>query len=364
MLQTFIPDFFIPFQAAYSLLQDAASRDRTTARRTALVEILWHERYLSRENLMARVEDRLGGGCFGDSAWEDTFNRDMLAVKEAFALSDSHLVYSRKKKLVGYYLRGDERLHPHLRKAISAAVHEIDVRQLGIYHSLGLVQRIRQALFASEQERWGLRYARGSKKEGVVNMTLAQFIRRMTHGLTTSGIMYAIIGTAAGWVWGEPRPAQELDLLVELRAGQNQVLSDYLQQAGLILTKDLPAGDADKPQRSVRITALHTGSDLRVNLTIPHTTDHFLQTAFQHTMELNFGRETGAVNVLSPEYLILLQLLEYSADRQPGHLRAIAAVYFNQGNKLDHSLIRTYAEKKGWMRVWEEIADQAAARQP
>ena len=59
------------------LLEDAITRDRTTARRAALLKILHQERYLTREQLIVRVEGILGVGCFGDSAWIDTFYRDM-----------------------------------------------------------------------------------------------------------------------------------------------------------------------------------------------------------------------------------------------------------------------------------------------
>ena len=70
-------------EAADILLQDAIKRDRTTARRAELVQILLHERRLTREQLIARVEGKLGKGCFGESAWEDTFFRDMKLVKRA-----------------------------------------------------------------------------------------------------------------------------------------------------------------------------------------------------------------------------------------------------------------------------------------
>ena len=66
------------------ILQDAIQRDLPTARRAALLEILWHERYLTRAQLMARVGLQLGKHCFGTSAWEDTFYRDMHVVKQAF----------------------------------------------------------------------------------------------------------------------------------------------------------------------------------------------------------------------------------------------------------------------------------------
>ena len=48
-----------------ALLQDAMQRDITTARRVAVLEILWHERYLTRSQLIARVEIRLGKTALG-----------------------------------------------------------------------------------------------------------------------------------------------------------------------------------------------------------------------------------------------------------------------------------------------------------
>ena len=53
------------------LLLDAAGRDLVTARRKHLLEILYHERYLTRAQLRYHVEGFLGKGCFGTSAWED-----------------------------------------------------------------------------------------------------------------------------------------------------------------------------------------------------------------------------------------------------------------------------------------------------
>ena len=86
------------------ILQDATQRDITTARRVGLLETLWNERYLTRSQLIARVELRLGKKCFGISAWEDTFYRDMRFVKQAFEAAGYRLLYSRNKKQAGYYL--------------------------------------------------------------------------------------------------------------------------------------------------------------------------------------------------------------------------------------------------------------------
>jgi hypothetical protein len=100
----------LPIVMKDTILQDAIQRDITTARRIALLEIMWRERYLKRSQLIARVELRLGKNCFGASAWHDTFYRDMRIVKQALEVAGYRLLYSRKKEQPGYYLDGQPAL--------------------------------------------------------------------------------------------------------------------------------------------------------------------------------------------------------------------------------------------------------------
>ncbi len=86
----------MPLAALDVLFADAIARDRTTARRAALLNILQHERYLTREQLISRVESKLGKRCFGDAAWIDTFFRDMQVVKRALRAASCQLAYSRR----------------------------------------------------------------------------------------------------------------------------------------------------------------------------------------------------------------------------------------------------------------------------
>jgi hypothetical protein len=135
------------------ILQDAIQRDLTTARRAALFRILWHERYLTRSQLMARVSRQLGEHCFGTSAWEDTFYRDMHVVKRAFKAAGYLLSYSRKKLQSGYYLQGQPALSPELRQVLRSSAAEVDQRQVDIYHRLSPADRFRQGCSISDTAR-------------------------------------------------------------------------------------------------------------------------------------------------------------------------------------------------------------------
>lgn len=126
------------------LLMDAAGRDLVTARRKNLLEILYHERYLTRAQLRYRVEDFLGKGCFGTSAWEDVFYRDMRVVKKAFQAAGYDMAYSRKNNYPGYYLRGEDAISPELAIRIAGSVADVDPQQMAVTRKLTPAERVQQ----------------------------------------------------------------------------------------------------------------------------------------------------------------------------------------------------------------------------
>jgi hypothetical protein len=140
-------------EAANVLLQDAINRDRTTARRAALVEILLQERYLTREHLIVRVEGKLGKGCFGASAWKDIFFRDMQLVKQALQAEGYKLAYSRSSLKPGYYLRDHAGISSNLDTILEGCVSEVDPSQIKILKKLTFKQRYQQGCSVSNLAR-------------------------------------------------------------------------------------------------------------------------------------------------------------------------------------------------------------------
>ena len=143
----------LPEKAQEILLQDAAQRDRATARRGCLLHILWRERYLTRQQLIVRVEGLLGRGCFGDSAWEDTFHRDMRLVCQAFKAAGYQLAYSRRPTRPGYYLVGQPTLHPDLARTLAGSIAEVDPAQIAIFRRMSPQERFRLGASISDTAR-------------------------------------------------------------------------------------------------------------------------------------------------------------------------------------------------------------------
>ena len=127
------------------LLRDAENRDPVTARRSHLARFLLRERYLTRENLMLRVESLMGFASFGDKRWKDNFYRDMRVVKIALKQAGLDLKYSRTGDRPGYYIAGEAPLHPDVKKEIAGALNEIDQKQIEIYQRILPAQKFYQA---------------------------------------------------------------------------------------------------------------------------------------------------------------------------------------------------------------------------
>lgn len=143
----------LPIVMKDAILRDAIQRDVTTARRIALVEILWHERFLTRTQLITRIELRLGRNCFGSSAWEDTFYRDMRIVKQAFETVGYRLLYSRNKQEPGYYMDGQPTLSSEFKQVLKSSAAEVDQRQIDIYRKLSFAERFHQGCSVSDTAR-------------------------------------------------------------------------------------------------------------------------------------------------------------------------------------------------------------------
>lgn len=150
----------IPQKALMTLLQDALNRDPVTTRRVHLLNILLHERYLSRQQLIVRVEGWLGKGCFGDTAWEDTFYRDLHVVKQALLAAGSQLKYSRRKGNSGYYLDQQPRLSAERAALLARSLAEVDPAQIRIWRQMSPAERFRLGCSVTDSARQAVAYRR------------------------------------------------------------------------------------------------------------------------------------------------------------------------------------------------------------
>jgi hypothetical protein len=142
----------LPVDLRLGLLQEAQARDLVTARRAALLALIWHESFLPAAGLMARIEAIVGRGCFGKAATA-TLKRDLRAVRAILAAQGLALRFSRRPGRRGYYIPGRPELAPELIAAIRAGMSDLDPHQIELARLLTPAQRVQQAGRLSDQLR-------------------------------------------------------------------------------------------------------------------------------------------------------------------------------------------------------------------
>ena len=135
----------LPEPAQRVLKSDAEKQNTATVRRRQLANILFRERYLTCESLMFRVEFRMGFASFGEKNRKANFYRDIHTVKAALKQAGYEVKYSRHQEKPGYYIFGEESLHPCVKKEIAEAFKEIDQSQIEIYKHISPAQKFYQA---------------------------------------------------------------------------------------------------------------------------------------------------------------------------------------------------------------------------
>ena len=123
------------------LMPDEEIQNITTVRRWHLANILFRERYLTREVLIFRVESVMGFASFGEKNREANFYRDMRTVKAALKQAGLDVKFSRSLDKPGYYFAGEDSLHPDVKKEIAGALGEIDQEQIEIYKRISPAQK-------------------------------------------------------------------------------------------------------------------------------------------------------------------------------------------------------------------------------
>jgi hypothetical protein len=132
-----------PYEEPKGLLGKVAIRDLADTRRNALLKLLRHECYLTRQQLMVRVEGLLGKGCFGDSAGGGVFFRDMRSVKRELVAAGYRVLYSRSRPKEGYYLQGQPAISEELAEILRRSAAEVDPAQIAIFRRMTPGERFR-----------------------------------------------------------------------------------------------------------------------------------------------------------------------------------------------------------------------------
>lgn len=163
------------------------------------------------------------------------------------------------------------------------------------------------------------------------------------------GVPYLVTGGIAVLVWGRPRFTADIDIVVELKAGQIAALAEAIRGLG-------SAGYLDSAQmeRALAVEGEFNFIDgttgVKVDFWILKGGDTFDRSRLGRrvTKEVLGQR----VYFTSPEDLILIKLLWHKTSLSSRQLEDVESIFKFSGDELDRAYLREWGEHLG---VWEHL---------
>lgn len=178
-----------------------------------------------------------------------------------------------------------------------------------------------------------------------------ELLRHLVEALEALDLRYAIGGSMASIVYGEPRATLDIDVVVDLAARDAARLKDSLEPHGFVLD-DRAARDAIRDRRQFKV--LHPESGMKV--------DVFVMGDVVERSQIERRRRLAALPGLTatfspPEELIVKKLEYHASGGGDKHLRDIASMLVISGEEIDRERIEARVGDTGLEAAWKAVLE-------
>jgi hypothetical protein len=171
------------------------------------------------------------------------------------------------------------------------------------------------------------------------------------------GVRYAVVGSTASTIYGEPRFTNDIDVVVELRPEHIDSLGQAFPHPEFYLSR--PAAESAVRQRS-QFNIIHPSSGLKIDCIVAKG-DEFDQSRLNRAIPVTRGEGAYTVRFAAAEDVILKKMEYFRLGQSEKHARDICGILKGQGDRIDRQYIRHWAERMGLSEIWEAILVRLAA---
>ena len=180
-----------------------------------------------------------------------------------------------------------------------------------------------------------------------------ELLRRVVEILEEQEITYALVGSLASGVYGEPRLTQDIDIVVELQHSQVRRLCDAF-----------PAPEYYVSEKAAREAVSVAGQFNVIHPTSGNKIDFMIarRDAWGRTQMHRRRREQILPDrpgyAAAPEDVILGKLWYYQEGGSEKHFRDIGAMLQVSGDEIDTEYIDRWARELGLSELWQSVLDR------
>ena len=185
-------------------------------------------------------------------------------------------------------------------------------------------------------------------------MEQSDLLRLAAQTLDRLGISHAVVGSIASGVWGETRFTQDIDIVVDLRADQVQLLCDAFSAPEFYVSQ---SAAHDALARAGQFNVIHPTSGNKIDFLVAGQTD-WAVAQLRRSKSVPVFSDCD-VSVAAPEDIILGKLIYYREGGSEKHLRDIAGILRISGDLVDRDYVDKFADRLGVTDLWQAVLRRA-----
>lgn len=184
-------------------------------------------------------------------------------------------------------------------------------------------------------------------------MTQLELLRHVVGALEQLEIPYAIVGSFASGIWGEPRMTLDIDVVVQLGGDEAGQLVDAFPSDEFYVSRTA----VDEAVRTHgQFNVIHPTSGNKVDfMVVGGTVWSTSQIARRRRVQI---LPDLSANVAAPDDVILGKLMYYCEGGSDKHLRDIAGILKRSGELVDGKYVDRIAPDLGAADAWRELLRQ------
>jgi hypothetical protein len=177
-----------------------------------------------------------------------------------------------------------------------------------------------------------------------------ELLRHVSETLDRLAVPYMLVGSFAGYAYGEPRLTQDIDLVLELPTKSVSPFCAAFPPPDFYLSE--PAV-RDAIRSRFQFNILHLTSGNKVDCVFPRNDDWGRTQLSRRRRQLILDDLESYL--AAPEDVILGKLWYYSEGGSDKHLRDIAGILRVSGDQVDRADVTAWATKLGYLDLWERV---------
>jgi hypothetical protein len=188
-------------------------------------------------------------------------------------------------------------------------------------------------------------------------MEQSDLLRKMAETFDKLGIAYAVVGSTASTMYGDPRLTNDIDIVIDLQPQHVEAFCAEFPSSEFYLSR--PTLESAVKKR-FQFNIIHPASGFKIDCFLAGS-DPFDQGQLARALRVPKEGGSYAVQFAAPEDVVIKKMEYFQIGQSEKHARDICGILKHEAARVDREYIRQWADRKGLTEIWESILDRLAA---